>query len=150
MQTIDIPQTTPADQAGHAHAADLEACLDLINSEELDGADGVPEEHLPTVDDAIAYFTMRGLAHEVSIRAQAESGPGGADAWLQRLYATRAALREVWDAQVETRPPSVAALDPSTRCFARPHGSSSCRVSVGWGSGIDIPKTIRPARRSRA
>ena len=47
MQIIDIDPTTPANPAGHAHAADLEACLDLINSEELDGADGVPEEHLP-------------------------------------------------------------------------------------------------------
>ena len=111
MQIVNTPATTPAMPPGHAHAADLEALLDLINSEELDGRDGVPEEHLPTVDDAIAFFTTRGLAHEASIRAQAESGPGGGEAWLKRLYATRDALREVWDAQVEARTPSTAALD---------------------------------------
>ncbi len=109
MQIIDIDPTTPANPVGHAHAADLEACLDLINSEEF--TDGVPDEHLPTVDAAVAYFTLRGLAHEDTIRAQAEGGPGGGDAWLRRLYATRAALREVWDAQVERRTPDQAALD---------------------------------------
>jgi predicted RNA-binding Zn ribbon-like protein len=111
MQIVDSPATTLAMPLGHAHTADLDACLDLINSEEFDGAWREPKEHLPTVDDAIAYFTTRGLAHEASIRAQAESGPGGGDAWLQRLYATRAALREVWDAQVEARTPATGALD---------------------------------------
>jgi predicted RNA-binding Zn ribbon-like protein len=111
MQIIDTPHTTPASQVGHAHAADLEACMDLINSEELDGRDGVPEEHLPSVDAAIDYFTKRGLAHEATLRAQAESGPGGGDGWLARLYATRSALREVWDAEVEARPPRQDALD---------------------------------------
>jgi len=53
MQIVDTPATTLAMPDGHAHAADLEALSDLINSEELDGRDGVPEEHLPTVDDAI-------------------------------------------------------------------------------------------------
>ena len=77
MQIVNTPTTTLATPPGHAHAADLEALSDLINSEELDGHDGVPEEHLPTVDDAIAFFSARGLAHEASIRAQAESGPGG-------------------------------------------------------------------------
>jgi predicted RNA-binding Zn ribbon-like protein len=109
MQIIDIPPTTPANPGGHAHEADLEACLDLINSEEF--SDGVPQEHLPTVDDAVAYFTTRGLAHEAAIRAQAEDAPGGGDAWLHRLYDTRGALREVWDAQVERRSPDLAALE---------------------------------------
>ena len=111
MQIVNTPATTIAMPLGHAHAADLEACVDLINSLEFDGPDGLPDEHLPTVDDAIGYFTTRGLAHEASIRAQAESGPGGGDAWLQRFYATRAALREVWDAQVEARTPATTALD---------------------------------------
>ena len=110
-RSLTRPPPHPPCRSSHAHAADLEALSDLINSEELDGRDGVPEEHLPTVDDAIAFFTTRGLAHEASIRAQAESGPGGGDAWLKRLYATRDALREVWDAQVEARTPSAAALD---------------------------------------
>jgi predicted RNA-binding Zn ribbon-like protein len=111
MQIIDAPQPTPAVPLGHAHAADLEACTDFINSEELDGADGTPEEHMPTVDAAIEYFTKRGLAHEAALRAQAAAAPGGGDGWLRRLYATRAALREVWNAQVEARKPRQAALD---------------------------------------
>jgi predicted RNA-binding Zn ribbon-like protein len=113
MQIVNTPTTIHALPIGHAHAADLEACLDLINTEEFDDefGGGNPKEHLPTVDAAIEYFTKRGLAHEASIRAQAKSGPGGAAAWLQRLYATRAALREVWDAQVETRTPAQPALD---------------------------------------
>ena len=114
MQIVNTPTTATALPMGHAHAADLEACLDLINSEEYDDevfAEGIPVEHLPTVDAAIDYFTKRGLAHEGSIRAQAEAGPGGGAAWLQRLYTTRAALREVWDAVVEARQPAQPALD---------------------------------------
>jgi predicted RNA-binding Zn ribbon-like protein len=90
---------------GHAHAADLEAFLDFVNSESYD--DGVAREHLPTVDDAVAYFTLRGLAHEDALRAQAARD----GAWLSRLHAVRAGLREVWDAEVEHRIPDQAALD---------------------------------------
>ena len=81
--------------------------MDLINSEEL--TDGVPEDHLVTPDDAVAYFTTRGLAHEPTLRAQVERE--GADAWLERIRVTRAALREIWDAEVEQRFPDQAALD---------------------------------------
>ena len=85
---------------GHAHDADLEACLDFINTEELTA--GIPEEHIPTVDSAVAYFIEHGLAHEGSLRVQAARDGEG---WLGRLYATRAALRGVWDAQVEGHAP---------------------------------------------
>lgn len=110
MQIEFIEPTAPAPPVGHAHAADLEACIDLINSEEFPQDDGVRQEHLPTVDDAIAYFTTRGLAHEAEMRAQAGAGRGGEAAWLERLYATRAALRNVWDARVEGHAPSADAL----------------------------------------
>ena len=110
MQIEFIEPTASGNPIGHAHAADLEACIDLINSTEFPQDDGVPEEHLPTVDDAIGFFTSRGLAHEGAIRAQAEAGRGGEAAWLARLYATRAALRDVWDARVEGRTPSADAL----------------------------------------
>ncbi len=91
--------------AFHAHAADLEACLDFINSEELTA--GIPEEHMPTVDVAVAYFVERGLAHEDVLRAQAARD---GDAWLRRLHAARAALRAAWDAQVDGRTPPDDAL----------------------------------------
>jgi len=93
--------------SGHAHAVGIDACLDLINSQEL--TDGVPEEHLPTADAGIVYFTSRGLAHEPSLRAQVMLE--GEQAWLDRIHAIRAALREVWDAEVEERFPDQAALD---------------------------------------
>ena len=98
--------TITIEPAGHRHVADIEACLDFINSEHY--TDGIAEEAIPTVDDAVAYFTLRGLAHEEALRAQANPEP---DAWLARLYAARAALREVWDAEVEHRTPSQGALD---------------------------------------
>jgi len=97
MQTLTL--------AVHAHASDLEACLDLINSAEL--TDGVPDEHLPTVDDAVEFFRLRGLGDEAALRAQARPDAPG---WLERVYAGRAALREIWDAQVEGRPPSGQAI----------------------------------------
>ena len=104
MTDLATPQIRPAEDrepaTGHAHRADLEACLDFINSEELTA--GIPEEHMATVDSAVAYFTERGLAHEGPLRAQA--GRNG-DAWLDRLHATRAALRRVWDAQVDGHTP---------------------------------------------
>jgi len=91
---------------GHVHAADLDACLDFVNSESFD--DGVPREHLATVADAVSWLTSRGLAHEDALRAQAA---GDAPAWLARIRASRAALREVWDAEVERRIPDQRALD---------------------------------------
>ncbi|HEU0243696.1 MAG TPA: CGNR zinc finger domain-containing protein [Candidatus Limnocylindrales bacterium] len=100
------PPDAPAMTVGHAHVADLEACLDLINSVEL--TDGVPEEHLPTVQDAIAYFTTRNLAHDGPLRAQASVRPA---AWLARVREARAALREVWDAAVEGRTVREGAVD---------------------------------------
>jgi predicted RNA-binding Zn ribbon-like protein len=108
---MTAPQHTPSAPAptvGHAHVADLEACLDLINTLELDRD---PQEHLLTPDDGIAYFTTRGLAHEEALRAQAGDRD---DAWLDRVRDVRAALREVWDAAVEgrtVRPDAVATLN---------------------------------------
>ncbi len=93
--------------SGHAHTVGIDACLDLINSQEL--TDGVPEEHLPTADAAIDYFSARGLAHEPSLRAQVMLE--GEQAWLDRIYRIRAALREIWDAEVEERFPDETALD---------------------------------------
>ena len=92
---------------GHAHVADLDALLDFVNSESY--SDGEPEEHLPTVDDAVAWFAQRGLAHEDALREQAMRE--GEASWLARMHANRAALREVWDAQVEHRMPDRGALD---------------------------------------
>jgi len=97
--------TSPASQAtvhpaDHVHVADLDACLDLINTVELDGPGGLPEDSLPKPDDAIAWLAGRSLAHEDALRAEASPDPV---AWLGRVHATRDALREVWEATVEGR-----------------------------------------------
>jgi predicted RNA-binding Zn ribbon-like protein len=97
---------TPIHPIGHAHTADLEACLDFVNSESYE--DGVPNEHLATVDDAIAYLTVRGLAHEDALRAQAAPDE---TVWLGRVHQSRAAVRRIWDAEVDHRIPDQGALD---------------------------------------
>jgi predicted RNA-binding Zn ribbon-like protein len=91
---------------GHAHVADLEACLDFVNTEAY--TDGAPEEQLVTIHDVVHFFVTRGLAHPEALRDQARLDP---EAWLARIHASRAAIREVWDAEVERRIPDQGALD---------------------------------------
>jgi predicted RNA-binding Zn ribbon-like protein len=89
----------------HAHAAGLGACQDLINTVEL--TDGNPEESLPTDEAAVAFFVARHLAHEDDLRRQSVRE---GDRWLRRIHEARAALRELWDAQVEGRAPGASAI----------------------------------------
>jgi predicted RNA-binding Zn ribbon-like protein len=91
--------------AAHTHAAGLGACLDLINTLEL--TDGRPDEHLRTVDDALAFLVERDLGHEADLRRQ--SVKQGA-AWLDRVHAARSALRELWDAAVDGRAPAASSV----------------------------------------
>jgi predicted RNA-binding Zn ribbon-like protein len=98
MTTPQTASTTHAIPLGHAHAADLETCLDFVNTVAYD--DGVASDSLPSVDAAISFFVAPSIAHEDALRAEAASDP---DAWLGRVHAARAALREVWDAAVEGR-----------------------------------------------
>jgi predicted RNA-binding Zn ribbon-like protein len=91
----------------HTHAADIDTTADFINTLSYD--DGAPVEHLATADEAIAFLTRRGLAHEDALRAQ--SAAAGERAWLDRVHHTRAALRGLWDAEVEHRVPEASAID---------------------------------------
>jgi len=104
MQPILI---LPNPVSGHAHAADLDTCLDFVNT--LSYTDGLPVEGLPTVDDAVTFLAGRGLAHEPDLRAQIARD--GDAAWLARLHAVRDAVRETWDAQVDEHAPDQSALD---------------------------------------
>jgi predicted RNA-binding Zn ribbon-like protein len=106
MTTLQFAPIAVIHPQGHAHVADLETCLDFINSESFD--DGVPDEHLATPDDAIAWFATRGLTHEEAVRAQAMPD---AAAWLGRVRGVRAALRHVWDAEVDHRIPDQWSLE---------------------------------------
>lgn len=106
---MDTPKTTAiaaVHPQGHAHDADLETCLDFVNTVSYD--DGLPNEHLTTAEDAIAWFAAHGMAHEPSLRAQASLDAGS---WLMRVHVARAALRAIWDAEVEHRIPDQRALD---------------------------------------
>ncbi len=98
----------------HAHPSDLEVCVDLINTSELTA--GVPEEHLPTADMAITFLAEHHLGHEGDLRAQARRD---GDAWLARVHHARAALRDVWDAQVDGREPAAAAISTVNDLLAR-------------------------------
>ena len=106
MTTTTTPENMhPVD---HDHVAGLGTCLDFINTLELDGTDGVPDDHIPTVEAAINWLGARSVAHEAALRQQAEGDPG---AWLQRVGRTRGALREIWDATVEGRSSDTAAVE---------------------------------------
>jgi len=91
--------------ATHDHGAVLGATQDLINTLEL--SDDGPTDSLATADAALAFLAERGLGHLDDLVAQARRD---GDAWLARVLAARAALRDVWDAQVERRPASPDAL----------------------------------------
>ena len=103
MQQILI---LPNPATGHAHAADLDTCLDFVNT--LSYTDGFAVEGLPTVDDGVTFLASRGIAHEPDLRAQIARD--GDARWLARLHGVRDAIRETWDAQVDHHAPSQAAL----------------------------------------
>ena len=136
--TLSVPDhvTTAAD---HAHAADLETCLDLINTIEL--TDGVPEDRLPTASDAIAWLSGRSLAHEEALRDAAARGRTDV-AWLARVHETRAALREVWDAAVEGRSVDPGSVETLNHVLAHaPHAqlqAALAGVAVGHRHDRDV------------
>ena len=90
----------------HAHDASLEASLGLVNTLEL--TDGQPDDHLATANAAVAFFAGHDLAHEADLCVRRRAGK--ATPWLLRIREVRAALRELWDAQVEGRAPDARAL----------------------------------------
>ena len=98
MDAMNAATVAAVHPLGHAHDADLEACLGFVNTESYD--DGVPNEHIATARDAIAWFAAHGLAHEPALRVQVARDEAGQ---LARVHRTRAAVRAVWDAEVEHR-----------------------------------------------
>jgi len=106
------PTATPT----HTHEVGLDACTSFINTLELDGPDGLPDDHIPTVDQALAFLLELDLGHEADLRRQARRE---GRAWLVRIGDVRAALREVWDAQVEGRQPTPTSLETLNRTLDR-------------------------------
>jgi predicted RNA-binding Zn ribbon-like protein len=93
--------------ADHTHSADIDTTAAFINTLRIN--DGAPVEKLTTADEAIAFLTGTGLAHEDVLRRQAAES--GAQPWLDRVRQARAALRAVWDAEVEDRVPDAVAIE---------------------------------------
>ena len=91
----------------HQHASNLSATLAFINSEAIENGSVVDSLH--SADDAIDLLVSSGMAHGDALGVQARST--GEAAWLERVRVVRAALRHVWDAQVEHHAPEPAALD---------------------------------------
>jgi predicted RNA-binding Zn ribbon-like protein len=110
----------------HDHAASLGAAQDLINTLEL-GEDG-PTDTLTTPHAAVVLLAGWGVGHHADLGSQATRE---GDRWLPRVLEARAAMREVWDAVVEHRPPADTALktlnglldrSPSVELRAAPDG----------------------------
>src|SRR3954451_4011306 len=89
----------------HRHEADLHDTLDFLNT--LEYEDGFPVDHLTGYDEAIAWFTERGLLHPEVGQKALETGRDkvASSRALRRVRLVGAALREVAEALVEARPP---------------------------------------------
>jgi predicted RNA-binding Zn ribbon-like protein len=130
----------------HAHAADLEAFLDFVNSLELE--DGLPTEHLSTVAEAIDFFAQRGLAHREALAEGARD-----DRRLRRVRQVRGAARDVWDALVARRdadPAAIARINETLRhrpLIELTPGSDGCGIGhrhVGDPWDEALARTLEP------
>jgi predicted RNA-binding Zn ribbon-like protein len=110
----------------HAHAADLDVCADFVNTLQLD--DGRPTDRLGTADEAIGFLAEHGLAHEADLRRQAQRE---GEPWLRRVREARAAVRELWDAQVQGRAPTRPAVEALNRILDRGPSVELRRLPAG-------------------
>jgi predicted RNA-binding Zn ribbon-like protein len=110
--------THEARDAGHAHGVDLEATFDFLNTLDIDN--GFPEEKLPTLDDALAWFVERGVIHREGAdraRAKVSTDADAAARDLEHVYQVRSALRDVASAIAEHRTPRASALNIVNRAL---------------------------------
>lgn len=101
---------------GHAHAVDLDATFDFLNT--LDTENGFPVEKLSSLDDALAWFVDRGVIHGEGAdkaRANLATHPTDAAKDLDRVHHVRDALREVAEAIAHGRVPRASALTTVNR-----------------------------------
>jgi predicted RNA-binding Zn ribbon-like protein len=99
---------TTSTSHSHAHGADLDAFVDLVNTVSFD--DGEPRERLPAVADAIEFFVSRGLAHREALESALDD-ERSAERRLSKLRQVRRATREVWDALVDHRDADASAIE---------------------------------------
>jgi predicted RNA-binding Zn ribbon-like protein len=93
----------------HRHAASIETTLDFLNTDELDG-NGRPVENLPTFADATAWLVEHGLLYLEESAPLVRLGPTRQDHLLDHIRDARAALREVVESVVATRPAAMSAI----------------------------------------
>lgn len=99
----------------HEHSTDLGTTLDFVNTLERCSTRTHAEyphghEALRTLDDAIDFLADRGLGHREDLAASIASTPDAGERWLTRVRDVRAALREVFDAETESRTVDPAAV----------------------------------------
>lgn len=132
------------DTHAHTHPADLEACLDLINSLRCD--DGVPTEALTSAEAAAVFLADLGLAQADALRLQSARDRD----WLATVIDGRDALRDLWDALVGGRSPASDTVErlnrilrhaPATELRVVPGG-----VAVGHRHAQDDPTAEALAR----
>ena len=87
------------------HHADLETCLELVNTLAYD--DETVTDDLSSPEAAVGFLADHGLAHREALQAQAERDP----AWLADVVAARDAMRDLWDAEVEGRSAAAGTVD---------------------------------------
>lgn len=96
----------------------LDVTFDFLNTDDTE--QGSRLERLPTLDSALEWFVGRGVIHGEGadrVRSLAANAAEVGARDLVRIYAVRAALREVADAIVEERPPRDGALDTVNRAL---------------------------------
>jgi len=132
--------TSPQTQPGHAHAADLEASLDFVNTLELCSTRGHPEyggthDALPDPKAAIDFFVDRGLAHRDELERAARQLDGGQQVWLERIRRLRTALREVWEAETDRRSADEQAIEIVNDALRHPPAVELTVRADGLGVG---------------
>lgn len=93
----------------HRHAASIETTLDFLNTDELDGS-GRPVENLPTLAVATAWLVEHDLLYPEESAPLDRFGPTQQEHLLDHIHDARAALREVVESVVATRPAARSAI----------------------------------------
>jgi predicted RNA-binding Zn ribbon-like protein len=104
----------------HRHAASIEATLEFLNTDEMDGS-GHPVEHLSTLGDATTWLVEHGLLYPEESRPFDRLSTTRRGHLLAHIRTARAALREVVESLAASRPaaaPAVAMVNQLLR--ARP------------------------------
>lgn len=103
--------TADPEFGSHGHQASLETGLDFCNT--LEYSRGQPEEHLTDVDVALRWFLDHDLMHRSALVSESQrfsEDPAAGERTLARIRRVRAAMRELVDASVESRPPDLGHL----------------------------------------